>query len=119
MTQRQKTTGGPKPKAAAKPKTPREKKAKEPSKIDVLRMAVANAPLDMMLMVSVEYISPGIYEAQWTEDGLRRAYRGTHSQLLLWVCACVVEGRLLPAMTNRAIDSMRGAMAGILARKAA
>lgn len=118
MTKRRDTTGGPKP--SAKPKAPRApKKAKEPSKIDALRMAVANAPLDLMLMVSVEYISPGIYEAQWTEDGLRRTYRGTHSQLLLWVCACVAEGRLLPAMTNYAIDSIREAMAGILARKAA
>lgn len=119
MTKRRDTTGGPKPDAKPKAPATARKKAKEPSKIDALRMAVASAPLDLMLMVNVEYISPGIYEAQWTEDDLRRAYRGTHSQILLWVCACVAEGRLLPAMTNRAIDSIRGAMAGILARKAA
>lgn len=109
MTARKSTTGGPKP--AAKPKALRApKKAKEPSKIDALRMAVANAPLDLMLMVSVEYISPGIYEAQWTEDGLRRTYRGTHSQILLWVCACVAEGRLLHEMTNLALQRIYAAL---------
>lgn len=124
MTKRRDTTGGPKP--AAKPKAPATArktqtaaKAEKNANLAALQRFIINAPVDAMIAVNVKNVRGDIYEAFWTEDGQAKAFRGSFHRVYLWVCACIVEDRLLPDIPTESLMKLYAARISLAARKAA
>jgi hypothetical protein len=120
MTSRARTNGGPKTKPQTKPAPAKKqgggKKAKAPSKLQLLQMAAASdaasAGCEMLgFGVNIAYLAPNLYVARWNADGADYEVRGNPTTLMFWIGCATAAGYLATdypnAVTERAVTVWR------------